>query len=148
MSNNHDSKTQVELEAIANAMRRMSCSLSFLFEAAESQGDHIAGILLSLSNDAFKAHDDLNVLAEKLADGDEAEQDKAALAEDDYSAIRAMLTRRKVLSGAMPIEFEMNDKEFADLSALAKEAGKGVNEFASGLIVERLERCLESAMTD
>jgi hypothetical protein len=148
MSNNNDSKkTQIELEAIANRMSRMSKSLDYLYEAADSQGDHVAGILFSLCNEAFEAHEKLKSLAEKLADADEAEQDKIGVSEDDYEALCAMVKRRKVLSGAMPIEFEMNDKEFADLSVLAKEAGKGVNEFASGLIVERLERCLESAMT-
>ena len=84
MSNNNDSKKiQTELELLANRMSRMAKSLDYLFEAAQDQGDHIAGLLLSLSNEAFQAHDELNALAEKLANDDEDQSLPAMMGKRD-----------------------------------------------------------------
>ena len=88
MSNNHDSKKiQFELEAIANRLSRMAKSLDWMFEATRDQGDHIAGLLLALSNEAFQAHDELNALAGKLANDDD----------DEDQSIPALLERREQL---------------------------------------------------
>lgn len=148
MSDNHDTKkTQIELEAIANRMSRMSKSLDYLYEAADSQGDHVAGILYSLCNEAFEAHEKLKSLAETLADDDESDQDKVALAEADYDEIRAMIRRRKELSGSMPVEFELTDDQFAGLAIAAKQTGQSVNEFASRLVSDHLKHWLEEPAT-
>ncbi len=148
MSTNNDSKkTQIELEAIANRMSRMSKSLDYLYEAADSQNDHIAGILFSLCNEAFEAHEKLKSLAEKLADSDE-DQDKNALAEADYDEIRAMIRRRKQASGeAPPIEFELTADQFSDLAIAAKQAGQSVDDFASRLVSDHLKRWLDEPAT-
>ena len=113
-----------------------------------ASGNDAAGILLLLSNDAFKVSEDLAALAEKLADNDEVEQDKAALAEDDYSEIRAMIRRRKQASGeAPPIEFELTADQFSDLAIAAKQAGQSVDDFASRLVSDHLKRWLDEPAT-
>ena len=88
MSINHDTKKmQTELKLLATRMSRMSKSLDYLFEAADSQGDHIAGLLFTLSNECFTAHDELNALAEKLANDDD----------DEDQSIPALLEKREQL---------------------------------------------------
>ena len=75
-----------DLEIAANSTKRLCRALSFLHESFVASGNDAAGILLLLSNGAFKVSEDLAALAEKLADNDEVEQDKAALAEDDFAS--------------------------------------------------------------
>ena len=148
MSNLNHRRVLNDLEIAANSTKRLCRALSFLHESFVASGNDAAGILLLLSNDAFKVSEDLAALAEKLADNDEVEQDKAALAEDDYSEIRAMIRRRKQASGeAPPIEFELTADQFSDLAIAAKQAGQSVDDFASRLVSDHLKRWLDEPAT-
>lgn len=77
----------------------------------------------------------------------EAKQNLEDVADDDYATLGAMVKRRKVLSGPMPVEFDLDDDEFSALSAMAKEKGEGVNYFASKLISDHLKRWLDAPAT-
>mgnify|MGYP003375176696 CR=1 FL=1 len=140
MSSNDLNRVITEIEIAAGSTKSLCRALSFLHESFQDSGHDAAGILLLLSNAAFKTSEELTDLAEKLDGEDEAEQDKAALAEDDYSSLAAMLKRRKALSGNTPVEFTLSIDEFADLAALAKREGQGVDEFASALISDRIKK--------
>ena len=119
MSKSNNTKTQFELEAIANRMSRMAKSLDWMFEATRDQGDHIAGLLLGLSNEACEAADNLNALAGKLVDS-EAEQNL----DSNYATLAAMLKRRDALQrdlADITVDIEATPAEHAELHAGAEQ---------------------------
>lgn len=148
MSNLDIKRVAVDLEITANKVKGVSAALSYLRESAVDRGDDIAPLLLLLSNSAFDAANELEAMIKNVESGDEAEQDKAALAEADYDEIRAMIRRRKQASGeAPPIEFELTADQFSDLVIVAKQAGLSVDDFASRLVSDHLKRWLDEPAT-
>ena len=148
MSNLNLRRVSVDLEITANKVKGVSAALSYLRESAVDRGDDIAPLLLLLSNSAFDAANELEAMIKNIESGDEADQDKAALAEADYDEIRAMIRRRKEASGeAPPIEFELTADQFSDLAIAAKQAGQSVDDFASRLVSDHLKRWLDEPAT-
>lgn len=148
MSNLNLRRVSVDLEITANKVKGVSAALSYLRESAVDRGDDIAPLLLLLSNSAFDAANELEAMIKNIESGDEADQDKAALAEADYDEIRAMIRRRKQASGeAPPIEFELTADQFSDLAIAAKQAGQSVDDFASRLVSDHLKRWLDEPAT-
>lgn len=147
MSNLNLRRVSVDLEITANKVKGVSAALSYLRESAVDRGDDIAPLLL-LSNSVFDAANELEAMIKNIESGDEADQDKAALAEADYDEIRAMIRRRKEASGeAPPIEFELTADQFSDLAIAAKQAGQSVDDFASRMISDYLKRWLAAPAT-
>lgn len=67
MSNLNHRRVLNDLEIAANSTKSLCRALSFLHESFVASGNDAAGILLLLSNSAFKTSEELAELAEKLA---------------------------------------------------------------------------------